>query len=186
VPPVLSETPVDISGPYDPSDSTYGDIKFISPVILPFGVALDAHRLSPAIEYFTVPGATVRAVTHGVIESIRENPVEQGDYEIHITSLPGSDFLVVYDHVLSVAVIEGALVDPGDSLGVAGTWTDNMRRTELQINVTDDAGNNKSYCPLNYGDSSFVEQHIKLLREYNNRGFSPHYDTLCLTDMVIP
>lgn len=184
-PPIFSATPVDISGPYDSSDSTFGDIKMVEPVIIPFGALLDLHRRSPAIEYYTRPGAAVLAVTKGVVEKILENPPDQGDYEILVTALPGSDYTIIYDHVLNLYVLEDVVVEPGDTLGEAGTWSENMRRTELQVNLGEGT-NERSYCPLNFGDSAFVEQHRLLLEEYNNRGFTPTYDTLCLVETVQP
>jgi len=188
IPPVFSVTPVDLSGAYDPSDSTLGDIKFIKPVIVPFGALLDQYRLSPAIEYYTRPEAPVRAVTAGLIEAVTANPPEQGDYEIRITCLPGSDYTVIYDHLLDVIVQAGIRVAPGDTLGTAGTWLDKLRRTELQVNLGD-GNNTRSYCPLNYGDSSFVEGHRRLFQEYIARIVLldlPAYDTLCLSGPVIP
>ena len=189
--PVFSATPVDISGPYDDADSTYGDIKFISPVIVPFGTMIEvswvapAFRLSPAIEYYTIPGAPIIAVTAGIVDTIMDNPIEQGDQEIHIIALPGSDYLIIYDHVLNVTVLESSTVSAGDTIGYAGTWSDNIRRVGLQVNLGE-GNDERSYCPLDYGDSAFVEQHRRLLNEYNNRGFTPPYDTLCLSGAVTP
>lgn len=184
-PPVLSITPVDIKGPYDNSDSTFGDIKMVAPVIIPFGEYIDNYRRSPAIEYFTRPGAAVVAVTKGLVEVISQNSPDQGDYEVHVRCLPGSDYLVIYDHMISLYVLENIIVEPGDTLGFAGNWNDIMRRTELQIN--NDAGDIvRAYCPLLYGDSAFVEDHQKLLDEYNQLGFSPTYNSLCLTQSEIP
>jgi hypothetical protein len=136
--PVFSATLVNLKGPYDPSDSTFGDIKMVAPVIIPFGEYIDNYRRSPAIEYFTRPRAAVVAVTKGLVEVISENPPDQGDYEIHVRCLPGSDYFVIYDHVISLYVLENIIVEPGDTLGFAGNWNDIMRRTELQIN--NDAG----------------------------------------------
>ncbi len=185
IPPIFSVTPVDLSGAYDPSDSTLGDIKFIPPVIVPFGAVLDQYHLSPAIEYYTRPEAPVRAVAAGLIEAVTANPPEQGDYEIRVTCSPGSDYTVIYDHLLDVVVQAGIRVAPGDTLGTAGTWSDKLRRTELQVNLGD-GNNTRSYCPLNYGDSSFMDGHRRLLREYTARIVTPAYDTLCLSGPVIP
>lgn len=183
--PVFSVTPVDMTGPFDPTDSTFGDIKFIDPVLRPFGAVLNLHRLSPAIEYYTDTGAAVRAVCEGVVAAILGNPISQGDYEVHVTALPGSDYTIIYDHVLRVNVLKSELVYPGDTIGWAGTWTDKMRRTELQVNVGE-GSDTRSYCPLNFGDSSFVALHRGLLQEYNNHGFTPSYDTLCISGPVQP
>ena len=187
VPPVFSSTPVHMDGPYDPADSTYGDIKMVSPVLLPFGTAINQYQLSPAIEYYTVPDAPVLAVTTGIVESILANPIDEADYEVWVRCRPGSDYIVIYDHVLNPTayVLENVLVEPGDTIGLAGNWSSTMRRTGLQINndVGDEA---TAYCPLNFGDSLFLDAHQKLLDEYNLRGFTPHYNSLCITGTVIP
>ncbi len=184
-PPVFSATPVDIA--FNPDDSTFGDIMFVWPVLTPFGVPIppDSSRLSASFEYFTIPGAPVRAVTRGVVDTIIENPIEEGDYEIRVASLPGSDYTVVYDHVINLMVLQSSVVDPGDTIGRAGTWNDTMRRTELLVTLGEDA-DRRAYCPLNYGDSAFIERHMELLHEYNRRGFLPHYDTLCQQGSVGP
>lgn len=185
VPPVFSVTPVRMDGPFDEGNLLKGDIKFLPPVLVPFGESLGGGRFSPAIEYYTRPDAPVRAVTAGLIDTIFANPAEQGDYELHIVCLPGSDYLIIYDHLLEIAVLQGSLVEPGDTLGKAGTWNDQMRRVELQIN-TGTGANTRSYCPLNFGDTAYVRLHHELLQEYNIRGFVPQYDTLCLTGVVTP
>lgn len=186
VPPVFSVTPVDIA--YDPGDSSFGDIMFVSPVLTPFGAVIqgDTTYFSPWFEYFTVPDAPVRAVTGGVVDTIIENPLEEGaDFEVRVVSIPGADYTVVYDHLFSLRVLPGSAVDPGDTIGEAGTWNDTMRRTQLMI-TAGEGTDRRAYCPLNYGDSSFTEQHRALLSEYNRLGFSPRYDTLCLQGVVRP
>lgn len=185
VPPVFSATPVDIA--FDSADSSYGDIKFESPVLTPFGATVqgDTAYFSPYFEYYTVPDAPVLAVTHGVVDTIIDNPFEEGDFEIRVVSLPGADYTVVYDHVVSLMVLDASLVYPGDTIGRAGTWNETTRRTQLMV-TTGEGTDQRAYCPLNYGDSSFVARHQALLAEYNRRGFTPHYDTLCLRGSVRP
>jgi hypothetical protein len=185
VPPVFSATPVDIA--YDPSDSSFGDIMFESPVLTPFGDTIQGDSLHYAayIEYYTVPDAPVRAVTRGVVDTIIENPPEQGDYEVRVVSLPGANYTVVYDHVVNLLVLQSSPVNPGDTIGRAGTWDERMRRTQLTVTVGEGT-DRRAYCPLNFGDSSFNEQHQSLLAEYNLRGFTPPYDSLCLLGSVRP
>jgi len=185
VPPVFSVTPVDIE--CDPAHSSCGDIMFVSPVLTPFGAVIqgDSAYFSSYFEYYTIPDAPVRAVTHGVVDTIIENPLEQGDYEIRVVSLPGADYTVVYDHVVNLLVLQASLVDPGDTIGRAGTWNETMRRTQLLVTVGEGT-DRRAYCPLNFGNSSFVEHHRALLSEYNRRGFTPRYDTLCLRGSVRP
>jgi hypothetical protein len=184
-PPVFSATPVDIG--FRPADSAFGDILFLSPVLRPFGAILppDSLTRSPGIEYFTRPGAPVRAVTYGIVDTIIENPMEEGDYDIRVVAMPGSDYLIVHRHVLTVSVLAGDQVKAGDTIGTAGTWTDLMRRTGLAV-IVGEGNDTRAYCPLNYGDSAFRVDHARLLNEYTRRGFDPPYDTLCLTGPIIP
>lgn len=184
IPPILSVSPIDISGPYNGTDSTYGDMKFVFPVLTPFGYRLDEFQYSPSIEYFTRPNAPVRIISRGIIEAIIENPPSEGDFEVRVTSLPGSDYTIIYDHVLNVNFLEGAPVEAGETLGTAGFWNSTMGHTELQINLySEDII--RALCPLNFGDSIFLSEHQQLLNEYNNR-FTPIFDSLCLTGPIIP
>jgi hypothetical protein len=184
VPPVFSVTPVDIA--YNPDDSSFGDIMFDSgsPVLTPFGALIPPGNVvqSAAFEYFTIPGAIVRAVTHGVVDTIIDNP-DQSDYEVRVVSLPGSQYTVVYNHVLDLWILQGSLVDAGDTIGQAGTWNESTRRTQLLM-TTGSGTDRRAYCPLYYGDSSFIALHQQLLAEYNHRGIQPHYDSLCVQSVI--
>ncbi len=185
IPPILSVTPIDISGPYFPSDSSYGDMKFIFPVLTPFGLQLEQFQYSPGFEYFTKIDAPVRVVTRGIIEAIVANPQLEGDWEVHVTSLPGANYTIIYDHVLNVNFLEGTPVEAGETLGTAGFWNDDMGRTVLQVNLYSD-NQTRALCPLEFGDSTFLAQHKQLLSEYNARFPNATYDTLCLTGPIIP
>lgn len=184
-PPVFSVTPVNLQGPYDGSDSTFGDIKMIKPVITPFGEYIDTYQRTTNIEYYTRPGAAVLAVTRGLVETITENPMEPGNYEIRVRCLPGSDFLVIYKHITQKYVLEDLDIGPGDTIGFAGSLSDVAGMTALQVN--NDAGDIvRAYCPLKYGNDNFKEAHQQLLDEYNRLGFTPSYISLCLTESEIP
>ncbi|MDD4050362.1 MAG: hypothetical protein PHR28_00505 [candidate division Zixibacteria bacterium] len=184
-PPVFSVTPVNMSGAYNPTDSTLGDILFSRPVILPFGGAVDQYSVSRGVEYYTRPGAPVRAVTAGVIDTIITNPVEQSDYSIALICTPGSDYTVYQEHIVNLRVMEHTSVKPGDTLGEAGTWSDTMRRTGLKVSLGEGT-DTRYYCPLNYGSASFNDPHVNLLAEYRRMGFTPVFDTLCLTGPLRP
>jgi len=160
-------------------------IKFIAPVIQPFGYNLGDH-LYPAIEYYTIPGAPVRAVTKGVVDTIITNSViDGGDFQIRVISLPGSAYTVIYDHILNYKVQQKSLVYPGDTIGEAGYPTTTTRRTSLQVNYVDGT-NTRAYCPLNFGDTSFVQQHRGLIAQYNALNFQPPYDSICISGPIIP
>ncbi|MEE9443734.1 MAG: hypothetical protein V3V99_13810 [candidate division Zixibacteria bacterium] len=183
--PVFEETPVVIASQYNDAMKTMGDISFneLSPVFRSFGSLVEDNKLSPYIDYFTVPGAAVKAVTTGIISEIIANPVEEGDFEIRVTALPGSKHTIVYDHVQDVKVLEATRVEPGDTLGVAGTWSDTVRRTGLGIFVGEGA-DLRWYCPLDYGNSTFKEKHRLLFNQYLSLGKTPAYDSLCITGSI--
>jgi hypothetical protein len=176
---VLSVTPVDMTGPLDVPTQTYGDIRFEDPVIVPFGADLGGGDLSPAFEYITVPDAPVRAATEGVVVAVEFQP-GPNDYEIRIAQ--GSRWLVVYDHVLNVVVSVGNVVDPGDALGTAGTWSGTAGRTELQVN---DQDANVSLCPTDFGTEEFVDLHEALRAAVDASAFGP-LPSLCLVESVVP
>jgi len=179
--PIFTFTSVDLSGPYNPATMRFGDVLFQAPVLIPFGEDLGGGNLSPAIEYFTVPGAPVRACSAGVVTAVAFN-MGQGDFEVRIAPFAGSKWLVIYDHVLNVAVAEGQNVAAGMALGDAGNWSPMLRRTELQIN---DEDANLSFCPLDFGDADFVMRHAELLAAFNAQGFGP-LASLCLVPSVTP
>ncbi len=179
--PVFSVTPVDIS--YNPADASYGNIIFEDPVLTPFGASIGNDQFLPGMEYFTIPGAPVRAVTAGIVDAIIENPIE-GDYQIRVVATPGSDYMIIYDHVNEVNVLQISQVMPGDTLGEAGNWNDTIRRFILSISLGEGA-NERFYCPINYGDSAFVAQHNELLQAYNTWSPDGDYDSFCLREFVI-
>jgi hypothetical protein len=181
--PVFSVTPVDIA--YNPSDSSFGDISFQAPVILPFGALISDNQYSTAISYITVPGAPVRAVTEGVVDTVIENPIYPNEYEVRVVCLPGSDYIVVYDKILNMVISDADHLMPGDTIGEAGNFSDFAEETSLRV-FTGEGSNVRYYCPLNYGDSAFVARHKALLAEYNRRGFQPQYDSLCLRNFLTP
>lgn len=185
VPPVFSVTPVNMSGVFNPADSSLGDIRFSRPVLVPFGVMIDPENQSYGFQYITRPGAPVRAVTAGVIDTIITNPPPVDDYTIVIACTPGSDYTLYQDHILNLRVLEHTPVKPGDTLGEAGYWSDSQRRTGLRISVGEGV-DMRFHCPLDYSNPSFRDLHVNLLAEYRRLGFTPVYDTLCITGPLQP
>ncbi len=150
--PELSVTPVDIS-----------TVRRI----IEFGAALGPGRFSPAFEYYcNSPSVLVRSCCAGTVLWIRLNS-NFPDYEMAVRV--SDEWLVIYDHVSNLAVVEGTVVAPGDMLGTVGA----KNRTELQMNRTV-GGTTLSYCPFDYATADFVQQH------------KAHTDTWCLTDTVVP
>ncbi|MEZ5360109.1 MAG: hypothetical protein R3F48_14930 [Candidatus Zixiibacteriota bacterium] len=185
--PNLTHAPLNLTGPYNAGNQTYGSISFIpgSPAFKPFGVSLGVDTYLKRMSYYTVPEAPIVAVSNGIVSAIIENPIDEGDYEVHVTSIPGSDFTIVYDWVQRVAVQEDLAVLPGDTIGYAGYYNDDLGKFSLQI-TTGESSTQRWYCPLIYGDDNFVAEHDALLDQYTALNRSPHYDSLCLQQILGP
>jgi hypothetical protein len=97
-------------------------------------------------------------MTGGVVFSVGYDE-DQADFSVTIIPTGASNWLINYDHVLSVSVSEGDSVAIGDSIGDVGNWFGGVGRTEIQvINQT----NNLSYCPFLVFDAD-------LSAEYQNK-----------------
>ena len=137
--------------------------------IIPFGQNLTTSQKSPAFEYIlSNEEAEVVACTKGVVTKVLIN---QGiaDWELHIQPQQNSEWLVIYDHVLEVTVVEGETIEAGDILGKVGVGN----RTELQINKGKGTAT-EAYCPLDYGTENFVNLHYD------------YFDIWCITPTVAP
>ena len=150
-PPVFSVTPV----AFDQITS------FIA-----FGEVLTPTQLNPAIEYFSDQAdAQIRSASSGVVVDIRMN-TNVDDLEVWIRPTPDSKWLIIYDHIIDPEVSIGDQVNVGQHLGSIGVGG----RTELQIN--DDQ--NIAHCPLAFGTSDFVQEHIDFSEEW------------CIAETVVP
>ena len=137
--------------------------------IIPFGQDLTPSQKNPAFEYIlSNEDAEVVACAKGVVTKIIDN---QGiaDLEVHIKPIQNSEWIVIYDHVLEVTVMEGESIEAGYVLGKVGVGN----RTELQVNRGEGPAT-LAYCPLDYGTESFVNLHFD------------YFETWCLTPTVIP
>ena len=186
-PPVFSVAPVNLVGPYNAQTKTFGSISFAatSPALVPFGAEISTNSYTKVFDYYPVLDAPVVAVCEGIVSAVFENPFIEGDYEIQVTVTPGADFTVIYDHVNQVRIQEALLVKPGDTLGVAGNWSDAVSRFSLGI-TTGEGVNQRWYCPMNYGDSTFKNLHQQLLQAYNAQNIQPYYDTVCAAAVIGP
>lgn len=186
-PPVFSVAPVDIT--YQPGTGRYGVVDPNSPMMLPFGAILETGVLSPAIEYFTILNANVRASSEGIVVSARPNPGSRTDFEIHVKPFAQSRYLIVYDHIKNLVISEGDRVAAGTVLGQIGDWDHDTGRIELQINVNQDGSGELSYCPTNFGTAAFNSQNEALLRAANavrvDSGRDP-WPAVCLVETVAP
>jgi len=130
-------------------DFDFDSLGTRDPLIV-FGNVLSGTTLNPTFEYYLDVNATIISPVNGTITSIDERE-DSSDYSVVITPTDATDWWVVLDHVLNVAVSVDDVVSAGDSLGTAGTWEGSIGRTELQIVNNNDG---LSYCPTNLLDSS--------------------------------
>jgi hypothetical protein len=144
--------------PWDPVTDLAGDFVFVAAeekVFLEFGVVVDSPdgpKPLPTFEYRVNPDAVVVSPIDGTVEAIAFKS-ETNDYEIRLLASPLSPFLVVVDHVTDPLVAEGDAVAAGQALGVPGTFSASLGRTELQIvNFVE----RRSYCPLLLADPALA------------------------------
>lgn len=163
-PPVLSEAIVDLSQ----------IVRFI-----PFGAALPGSGVTNPAYELVVTGASqpVRAATAGTVTRVES---QGDDFELHV-SVPGTDYLVIYDHVRNVAMVVGQTVAPGTLLGTVGPWSPGQGRVELQINR-----GNESVCPRDLGTPGFNAAHDAALAAADPAQQAPGWTSVCLAAIVRP
>jgi len=146
---------------------------------LPFGLSSSPGRLNPTYELRTAgESAVVRAAGPGIVINIFANP--EADSEIHIRPSGAADYVIVYDHVVSLQIALGQLVAAGQALGRVGTWVPGVGRTELQVN----RGSGQSavaLCPRDFGTADFNAAHAAAFVRFPARGA-----TVCVTTSVQP
>lgn len=154
-PPVFSVTPVDIS---------------TVTTAIAFGADLTPSQKNPAFEY-RVNNSTVqvRSVCKGYVEKIMLND-NFPDYEVWVKMSSNSVWTIIYDHVSSLNISLKDNVNPGDIFGIVGA----ENRTELQINKIINNNEELSFCPFDFGNSEFIQQHKTFTEIW------------CLTETVIP
>jgi hypothetical protein len=171
-------------GPWNHSTNQAGDFHFLpneQKVFLEFGARVaDAgggFKELPTFEYRLRKDAWIVAIAEGRITRLAYQP-DTRDYEFAATSESDQDFEVGYDHVLNLRVGLHQSIDPGDTLGQAGTWNADLGRFEIMIN------NNKtrlSYCPFCCFDTSKAEavmgQVLQFMRDWEEfKGDTTIYD----------
>ena len=115
-PPVLSVTPVDLTGPYSVARDAFGDVTFSHrDAVIPFGDELTPGVDNMAFEYYTVPGAPARACCAAVVVFMFQNE-GQSDYEIHTRPSRDSTWVIQYDHVTNPTVAENDTIVAGQVL----------------------------------------------------------------------
>jgi hypothetical protein len=184
-PPVLSVTPVSLSGPYQPATKSFGEISFRdNRAFIPFAGLLTATTLNPGFEYYTTADALVRASCGGEIVYMFKNDGID-DWEIHIKSSPETNWSVQHDHVSDPVVRQGDRVNAGDVMGGTGRWNQalGIGRTELCVIYAEGPGTDMCHCPIDFGTAGFVQAHNGLLAALNAQGFGS-LASLCLAATV--
>jgi hypothetical protein len=160
-------------GPWDQSTNRAGDFIFLpneQKVFLEFGCRVAAaeggFKELPTFEYRIRRDAWVVAIAEGRITRLVYQD-DTADYEFTVTSNADPDFEVGYDHVLNLKVGVNQNIHPGDTLGQAGTWSNDLGRFEIMVN---NSKTRLSYCPFCYFDTSTVEaargQVLQLMRDW--------------------
>jgi len=146
---------------------------------LPFGLSRSPGRLNPTYELRTTGDSVfVRAAGPGTVINILANP--EADSEIHIRPSGAADYLIIYDHVVSLQVGMGQSVAAGQVLGRTGRWVPGVGRTELQVN-RGSGQNAVALCPRDFGTADFNAAHNAAFGRFPTRGA-----TVCLTNSVQP
>lgn len=144
---------------------------------LPFG----ATQSNPTYKLYTAGDTTpVRAAGPGTVVNILVNGGGGDDSEIHISPPGASDYLVIYDHVVSLQVTVGQLVAAGQVLGRIARWVPGKGFTELQVNRGSGPGA-VARCPREFGTADFNAAHDAALARFPGRG-----NSVCVTDSVVP
>ena len=176
--------------PYDSETGLAGDFDFPTAklrealIFTVFGDVLSGTTLNPTFEYKAKEGSSVTSISDGTVVSIGYDS-DNSDYSVGVTPTDASSWLISYDHVLDVAVAEGAAVSSGDVIGKIGTWYGGIGRTEIQIFKE---SNGLSYCPFTYFDSSLTDEYQnKILQLMNDWEDYMDDDTIFDEDsMVLP
>lgn len=144
---------------------------------LPFGAAPS----NPTYKLYTAGDtAPVRAAGPGTVVAILANTGRDADAEIHVRPPGAPDYLVIYDHVVSVQVAVGQSVAAGQVLGRIAPWLPGKGLTELQVN-RGSGPSTVARCPREFGTADFNAAHDAALARFPGRG-----DRVCVTDSVIP
>jgi Peptidase family M23 len=160
--PVLSVPIVDLTPLYD---------------FKPFGFG----GTNPTYNFYTTGDTTsVRAAGPGTVVNILANPAPDSDSEVHIRPPGAQDYLVIYDHVVSLQVGVGQSVTAGQVVGRIGPWVQGRGHTELQVNRGSGLST-LALCPREFGTAEFNAAHDAALARFPSGGAS-----VCLTSSVQP
>ncbi|MHB8649263.1 MAG: peptidoglycan DD-metalloendopeptidase family protein [Gaiellaceae bacterium] len=171
-PPVIENLPV-VLGTYDSSTGRAGDFLFThdqSPAKGPISEFADqiatgsGTKLTSEIGFdWLAQGTPILVVAAGIVT--KENfQSDTQDYEIWEQPVAGSQWTIIYDHVDSPAVAEGATVAAGQRLGTAHPNGGSTAFSELQL-VQRVSDVTHQWCPTKYLDSNVAATVATALRQ---------------------
>ncbi len=151
---------------YDPGTGYAGVVKFdISryKVFIEFGVSVEGspgdYKTFPTFEYYTTTEADVFSPIAGTVDWIGYQP-STFDYEMSISSIYNSNWLLFVDHVRNPTVTTGDAVSVWQVLGKVGTVSATTGRTEIQVRA-----NNIDDAPFKYFDPATTDQYQQLITD---------------------
>ena len=137
----------------------------------------------PHYTYRLRPNAKIYAAMDGTIKRIITQ--EPDDLEFWLDN--GDDvWMLVYDHVATMRVAEGAKVKAGD--WIATSLNEITHRFEFQVNKDTRRIDNTSWhiCPRTLGTASFNSFHESVLASNNARATDGGFASLCMAENVDP
>ena len=137
----------------------------------------------PHYTYRLRPNAKIYAAMDGTIKRIITQ--EPDDLEFWLDN--GDDvWMLVYDHVATMRVAEGAKVKAGD--WIANSLNEVTHRFEFQVNKDTRRIDNTSWhiCPRTLGTASFNSFHDGVLASNNARATDGGFTSVCMAETVDP
>jgi murein DD-endopeptidase MepM/ murein hydrolase activator NlpD len=137
----------------------------------------------PHYTYRLRPNAKIYASMDGTIKRV----IDQGGGDLEFWLDNGDDvWMLVYDHVTTMRVAEGARVKAGD--WIAGMPNSVTHQFEFQVNKDTRRIDNTSWhiCPRTIGSTSFNAFHESALATNNARATDGGHASVCLRETVDP
>ncbi len=144
----------------------------------------EPQRINPNLEFggLKEPIELVSAID-GVVGFIQEQ-TDSNDYEVFLMTSENSPWIIGYDHVTDLQVVQGQTVAVGDVLGKAAAEHNGYYRYELQINQ--EAGEDTiMLCPTDLLDTS-VQSELKATFDSYVDAWNTSYRALYGEDAYAP
>jgi len=150
-----------------------------------FETANGKYKWLPHYTYRLRANAKIYASMDGIIQRV----ITQGpdDFEFWLTKEKIDDvWMLVYDHVATMRVAEGARVKAGDWIATSPNET--THRFELQVNKDTRRIDNTAWhiCPRTIGSSAFNSFHESVLASNNARATDGGFTSVCMAETVDP